>query len=199
MGDATKTEIRKSRSHCTYHRGGSNVRTPMRGNRPFPTLRLSPKRSPSKRPPRKRSPLPAAHHLKSSLYSARPSRPLSSPLRAPGGSRNNNSPPEGARNHSARAVAHDGGDGGNSCDGGDSEQKNVTWGGVFDGQPQLMDQAFEATTDHEALEMARLDQEILALQYDDDGGGQHDPSFATNSELEHLQKVRNVYGEEGVV
>ena len=47
--------------------------------------------------------------------------------------------------------------------------------------------------------MARLDQEILALQYDDDGGGQHDPSFATNSELEHLQKVRNVYGEESVV
>ena len=61
-----------------------------------------------------------------------------------------------------------------------------------------MDQAFAATKrvaeDHEALEMARLDQEILALQYDDDdGGGQHDPSFATNSELEHLQKVRHVY------
>mgnify|MGYP001424118604 CR=1 FL=1 len=68
--------------------------------------------------------------------------------------------------------------------------------------PCHMDQAFEATTaagDHEALEMARLDQEILALQYDDGGGGQHDPSFATNSELEHLQKVRNVYGEESVV
>jgi hypothetical protein len=61
-----------------------------------------------------------------------------------------------------------------------------------------MDQAFAATIaeDHEALEMARLDQEILALQYDDDdGGGQHDPSFATNSELEHLQKVRHVYRE----
>ena len=38
-----------------------------------------------------------------------------------------------------------------------------------------MDQAFAATKrvaeDHEALEMARLDQEILALQYDDDDGG----------------------------